>query len=156
MTLKISEATVGKYICRASVRGFPEITSSAEVLMKGPPRVIRKDHIQFGREGSNVEVTCDTFAIPSPHIHWSLYGFPLDVGSGADHYRTIDKPRKDGMLSTLVIRNAMDSDFGDYNCTVRNSHGQDSFIITLKKESKSCNHRQSSAVKCLFFQNPCP
>ena len=38
--------------------------------------------------------------------------------------------------STLNIRGAVESDFGDYNCSVSNPHGQDYFIITLQKESK--------------------
>jgi len=138
LTVTISEVSVGKYICRASVRGFPEVTSFAEILMRGPPKVIRKNAVQFGRVGSNVEVSCDSFAIPAPpNINWSMYGFPLDTSSGGGsggHYRVLNKPRKDGILSTLIIRNAMDSDFGDYNCTVQNPHGADSFIIKLKKE----------------------
>ena len=35
-----------------------------------------------------------------------------------------------------VIRKAIASDFGDYNCTVRTTHGEDAFLITLKRESK--------------------
>ena len=62
LTVSINEATVGTYICRASVRGFTEISSKAEILMRGPPRVIRKDQIQFGRVGSNVQVC--SFCVP--------------------------------------------------------------------------------------------
>lgn len=32
LTVRISEQTVGKYICRASVTGFTEITAAASVL----------------------------------------------------------------------------------------------------------------------------
>ena len=35
LTVRIDESSIGKYICRASVKGFREISASAEVLMKG-------------------------------------------------------------------------------------------------------------------------
>ena len=41
------------------------------------------------------------------------------------------------MESKLIIRESIASDFGDYNCSVYNSHGKDTIIITLKPESKS-------------------
>ena len=46
LKVSISASAVGKYICRASVKGFREVTSSAEIFMKGPPRIIRQDPIQ--------------------------------------------------------------------------------------------------------------
>jgi hypothetical protein len=42
----IGSSTVGKYICRASVKGFREVTAAAEIFMKGPPRILRQDPIQ--------------------------------------------------------------------------------------------------------------
>ena len=35
LTVRIDENSIGKYICRASVKGFREIEASAEVFMKG-------------------------------------------------------------------------------------------------------------------------
>ncbi len=46
LKIKISESTVGKYICRASVQGFREVTASAEVFMHGPPRILRQNEFQ--------------------------------------------------------------------------------------------------------------
>ena len=51
-------------------------------------------------------------------------------------FRLQEYPRKDGFRSKLIIRPVTESDFGDYNCTVQNSHGVDSYIITLKEERK--------------------
>jgi hypothetical protein len=50
LKVAISGSTVGKYICRASVKGFREVTASAEIFMKGPPRIFRKDPTQVRRE----------------------------------------------------------------------------------------------------------
>jgi hypothetical protein len=51
--------------------------------------------------------------------------------------------------SFQVIRKAIASDFGDYNCTVRTSHGEDAFMITLKRESKK--FRTSKYDKICFL-----
>ncbi len=48
----------------------------------------------------------------------------------------MERPEKDGFTSTLIIKDSIASDFGEYNCTVRNSHGVDSFVVTLKAESE--------------------
>lgn len=136
--MRIDESAVGKYVCRASVKGYREISASAEVFMKGPPRILNTQALFYGRVGSNVELTCDAFGIPPPRtIHWSNFGFSLPVhGSANDHFRLIEQPRKDGFRSKLIIRPVTEADFGDYNCTVENSHGVDSYIITLKEERK--------------------
>jgi hypothetical protein len=137
MTVRIDDFTVGKYICRASVKGFREISATAEILMKGPPRVLNSEGVQFGRIGSNVELTCDAFAIPPPTtILWSNYGFSVPINGASGHYSLVERPRKDGFRSTLIIRNAIMSDFGNYNCSVQNSHGIDSFVVSLKEESE--------------------
>ena len=67
------------------------------------------------------------------------------------NFRLQEYPRKDGFKSKLVIRPVTESDFGDYNCTVQNSHGVDSYIITLKEERKyfiSCLISAQSRIIC--------
>ena len=78
LVVEISEATVGTYICRASVRGFKEISSSAEILMRGPPRVLRKDQTQFGRLGANVEVRKSTILVLLKFSHKNI-AFAVDL-----------------------------------------------------------------------------
>lgn len=135
LTIKISEATIGKYICRASVKDFQEISASAEIMMKGPPHIIRRNPIQYGYEGTTIRLTCDAFAIPPPNtIKWGMHGYLLPPSS--DHYTIEEEGRKDGMKSTLIIHDSVEADFADYNCTVHNSHGRDSFVITLEQQSK--------------------
>src|SRR5262245_19818323 len=110
MTISITTENVGNYICRASVRGFTEITASASILMKGPPRVIRRQATQFGTEGEDAVLVCEVFAIPSPEtIVWSKDGYPLPMASG--HFSKIEEKKKDGMRSELTIKSAVISDF---------------------------------------------
>ena len=88
MTVRIDETSIGKYICRASVKGFREISASAEVFMKGPPRILNTEAIFYGRVGSNVELSCDAFAVPPPStIQWSNYGFSVPINQASDHFR---------------------------------------------------------------------
>ena len=47
-----------------------------------------------------------------------------------------EKRRRDGLHSTLEIQTSIASDFGEYNCSVKNSHGSASLMIILKPESK--------------------
>ena len=119
------------------MKGFSEISSHAEVFMKGPPSILNTEAIFYGRVGSNVELTCDAFAIPPPTtIQWSNFGFSVPINAASDHFKLRESPRKDGFKSKLIIRPVTQTDFGDYNCTVQNSHGVDSYIITLKEERK--------------------
>ena len=57
-------------------------------------------------------------------------------GASGGHYGVEERGRADGMSSTLVIRDVIASDFGEYNCSVRNSHGEDAFTITLQRKSE--------------------
>ncbi len=136
--MSISESTVGRYLCRASARGFTEVTAEASVLMKGPPRIIRRQQTQYGAVGETVRIACDAFAIPPPKtIVWSQHGFTFPTAVEGGHYAKEEESRPDGIKSTLVIRDAVEADFDvGYNCTVRNSHGEDSFVVTLEKESE--------------------
>ena len=56
------------------------------------------------------------------------------------------------MHSTLEIQTSIASDFGEYNCSVKNSHGSASLMIILKPESKlKINHH---SVIAFFFGIP--
>ena len=78
------------------------------------------------------KMCCKAFSIPSPDtIHWTFYGFPVDTSS--PHYSLMENILSDGIASTLVIKESVEKDFGDYNCSVKNSHGKDSLTITLKQ-----------------------
>ena len=185
--MRIDSTTIGRYICRASVKGYREIDSEAELFMKGPPRILTDTAIAYGRVGSNVELgkyfririlcsfvlsskefdvstkystclkwasirttfkilgwififsfpVCNAFGIPPPrNILWINHGFQVPIDGNSDHFKVITHPRKDGLKSTLIIRPVTESDFGEYNCTAPNTHGVDSYVISLKEERK--------------------
>ena len=52
------------------------------------------------------------------------------------HYRVIESPVAHGIRSTLVIKPALETDFGPYTCIVENSHGRAELVITLDQQSK--------------------
>ena len=51
LSVRISESTVGLYLCRATVKDFKDVSASASVLMRGPPRILRSQRVQV----NNVE-----------------------------------------------------------------------------------------------------
>ena len=56
--------------------------------MKGPPRILNTEAIFYGRVGSNVELSCDAFAVPPPaSIQWSNYGFSVPINQASEHFR---------------------------------------------------------------------
>ena len=65
-------------------------------------------------------------------------------GASGGHYGVEERGRADGMSSTLVIRDVIASDFGEYNCSVRNSHGEDAFTITLQRKSELMSTERKS------------
>jgi len=83
-------------------------------------------------------LVCDAFAIPPPKtVKWSFDKSWLPVGSGGDgggKYDLKEQIRADGILSTLTIRNVGQADWGKYNCSVDNGHGEASFTIALDEE----------------------
>ena len=51
-----------------------------------------------------------------------------------DHY-SIKKiqTRMNGIASSLTIKNILESDFGDYFCSIDNGHGNDSSMVRLNR-----------------------
>ena len=63
----LSEATVGSYTCRVTVKGYKEIRSSAKVFQYGPPKILSSsDNSVMAKIASDTILTCDSFAIPLP------------------------------------------------------------------------------------------
>lgn len=70
----VTPETTGRYYCKASVIGFPEVGAEATVYMKGPPSII-SHKTQFGVPGDNVRVECTAYAVPPPvKVFWSFHG----------------------------------------------------------------------------------
>ncbi|XP_023220646.1 irregular chiasm C-roughest protein-like isoform X2 [Centruroides sculpturatus] len=134
--LIIKSATIkdaGKYTCRASGKGFAEISGDVMVFIKGAPKVI-SESIQYGVKGELVKVECLVESVPPPtRITWSKNSQHLDIDNN-EGYEIVEEPQPDGVKNMLVIHNAEDDHFGQYNCSVWNEFGHDSLLITVRKQ----------------------
>lgn len=73
----------------------------------------------------------------------------LSTFAGNSHYRIINSPIEHGIRSTLIIRQALQTDFGPYTCSLKNSHGYSSFDIRLEEQRKIIIEKKS------YFKNYC-
>lgn len=134
LTLDVDVDTAGRYYCKASVMGFPEVGAEASVYLKGPPTII-SHRTQFGIQGDNVRLECVAFSIPKPeHVTWTYNGNEVDADD--KDYTILEDPLPEGIKSTLVIRESRQQHFGPYNCSVTNPYGSDVAEINLKPQSK--------------------
>ncbi|XP_073987777.1 irregular chiasm C-roughest protein-like isoform X2 [Rhodnius prolixus] len=133
LSLVVNQETSGRYYCKASVMGFPEIGAEATVYMKGPPSII-SHRTQFGIPGDNVRVECTAYAVPPAiKVLWSFQGEDITTNTNPD-YSVLEDPLSEGIKSTLIIRESRQDHFGVYNCTVVNSYGSDVLEITVKPQ----------------------
>ena len=59
LSVRISESTVGLYLCRATVKDFKDVSASASVLMRGPPRILRSQRVQVRKGAFTYHVHSD-------------------------------------------------------------------------------------------------
>ncbi|KAH8409132.1 hypothetical protein KR009_008502 [Drosophila setifemur] len=135
LKFKVTSETAGRYFCKAVVNGFPEIGAEATVYVKRAP-IITSHKVQFGGVGGRVKIDCLAFSIPkAEHILWSFEGKVINMTSAdPDIYIFEEHHLPEGVRAALIIRDSKASHFGRYNCTVMNSYGGDSLVITLVRE----------------------
>ncbi|XP_050357974.1 irregular chiasm C-roughest protein-like isoform X2 [Nymphalis io] len=128
----VDERTAGRYICKASVSGYPEIESEATIFIKGVPKII-SNRTQVGSEGDKVTVECEALSVPRPDdIRWYFEGKEISVIQDPD-YATLEEILPNGIVkSSLVIRDSQSKHYGVYNCSVTNEYGNANVAITLK------------------------
>lgn len=63
LTMAVSAETVGKYYCKASVMGFPEVGAEATIYLKRAP-AIASARRQSGIVGDTVHLHCVAFSVP--------------------------------------------------------------------------------------------
>lgn len=133
LSLIVKPDTIGRYFCKGTVVGFPEVGAEATVYMKGPPKIVSpKD--QFGVPGDNVHIDCTAFAVPPPlKVIWSYHGEEI-YGDANKEYSVLEDPLSEGIKSTIVIRESKQNHFGTYNCTVLNAYGSDVLEITVNPQ----------------------
>ncbi|XP_058812537.1 irregular chiasm C-roughest protein-like [Topomyia yanbarensis] len=124
-TLTVMHSTAGRYVCKASVPGFPEVEAEATVYLRGPPS-ISSPRQQFGSITDTGRLECEAFSIPkAKHIIWAHNGHDINTSSEHDEYTVIESHQPEGVKSTLIIHNSQRQHFGGYNCTVINDYGLD-------------------------------
>ncbi|XP_026846211.1 irregular chiasm C-roughest protein isoform X1 [Drosophila persimilis] len=135
LKIKVSSETAGRYICRAEVTGFPEIGAEALVHVKRAP-IITSHKVQFGAVGNKVKIECLAFSIPkAEQILWSFENKVINMSSAdPDIYIFEEQHLPEGVRAALIIRESRATHFGKYNCTVMNSYGSDSLLITVVRE----------------------
>ncbi|KAL4707063.1 hypothetical protein ACJJTC_011389, partial [Scirpophaga incertulas] len=128
----VTTESAGRYICKASVEGYPEIESEAIVFIKGAPKIL-SNRTQFGTEGESVRVECASLSVPKPDdIRWYLEGKEINAIHDPD-YATLEENLPDGVIkSSLVIRASQSKHYGTYNCSVTNEYGNANAAIVLK------------------------
>ncbi|XP_017112772.1 irregular chiasm C-roughest protein [Drosophila elegans] len=135
LKMKVTSDRAGRYFCKAVVNGFPEIGAEATVYVKRAPK-ITSHKVQFGGVGGRVKIDCLAFSIPkAEHILWSFEGKIINMSSAdPDIYIFEEHHLPEGVRAALIIRDSKATHFGKYNCTVMNSYGGDSLVITLLRE----------------------
>ncbi|XP_030568360.1 irregular chiasm C-roughest protein [Drosophila novamexicana] len=138
LKLKVSSETAGRYFCKAVVNGFPEIGAEATVYVKRAP-IITSHKVQFGAVGSRAKIDCLAFSIPkAEHILWSFEGKLINMSSAdPDIYIFEEHHLPEGVRAALIIKESRSTHYGKYNCTIINSYGGDSLVITLVPEPGS-------------------
>ncbi|CAH0718480.1 unnamed protein product, partial [Brenthis ino] len=132
LTLTVDTHTTGRYLCKASVEGYPEIEAEASIFIKGPPKII-SNHTQFGSQGDTVNIECAAFSVPRiDNIVWTFEGKEIDTVHDQD-YAFLEELQPGGIVnSTLIIRESQSKHFGSYKCNVSNEYGSDTIEIVLK------------------------
>ncbi|XP_050679616.1 irregular chiasm C-roughest protein-like isoform X2 [Leptidea sinapis] len=133
LKIKVEKETAGRYICKASIDGYPEIESEATLFIKGPPQII-SNRTQIGSEGDKVSVECEAMSVPKPDdIRWYFEGREINIIQDPDYAIQLDEDSSSGIVkSSLVIRAAQSKHYGVYNCSVTNDYGNANAAILLK------------------------
>ncbi|CAG9572924.1 unnamed protein product [Danaus chrysippus] len=131
-SVMVNENTAGRYICKATVDGYPDIESEAIIFIKGPPKIL-SNRTQSGTEGETVRVECSSLCVPKPDdIRWYFEGREISAILDPD-YATLLETLPDGITkSSLVIRSSQSKHYGVYNCSVTNEYGNANAAISLK------------------------
>ncbi|ALC48823.1 kirre [Drosophila busckii] len=138
LKLKVSSETAGRYFCKATVNGFPEIGAEATIYVKRAP-IITSHKVQFGQVGAKAKLDCLAFSIPkADQITWSFEGRVINMSTAnPDTYIFEEHHLPEGVRAALIIKDSRAVNYGRYNCTISNPYGSDSLMINLLKEPSS-------------------
>ncbi|XP_015186955.1 PREDICTED: irregular chiasm C-roughest protein-like isoform X2 [Polistes dominula] len=127
----VSPETSGRYFCKALVPGFPLLTGSANIFIRGPPSIVSQ-RIQYVPDEGVVKVKCTAISVPKAEsVVWSFAGRELNFSLNNTPFYVQEEYTPERVVSTVTLDDPVSAYFGDYNCTVTNSYGTDSVIIKL-------------------------
>lgn len=130
-----SNETAGRYYCKAHSSGFPEISSEALVILKGPPKIISRAE-QHPLDSETYEIECIAIAIPkAKHVSWAFNGVLIDADKDLEFSLRQDV-HYDRIKSTLRIEENHSKYIGTYSCTVINKYGSDTLDIVFNERSE--------------------
>ncbi|KAL5019753.1 hypothetical protein ScPMuIL_002645 [Solemya velum] len=126
----VDEGDFGIYVCTASVRGFSDISQVVYLLQNGPPKIV-SDVNQYATQGDELaKLECLAMSSPQPQtMFWMWRGEEIDYAS-AGRFSIVKEVLPYGLKSTLRIQNVKSTDFGAYNCSVRNKYGH--YLTTIQ------------------------
>ncbi|KAL0859876.1 hypothetical protein ABMA27_010212 [Loxostege sticticalis] len=132
LKVDVSRETAGRYICKATVEGYPEIESEAAIFIKGPPKIL-SNRTQLGMEGESVTIECAALCVPKPDdVRWYFEGKEISIIQNPE-YAPLEEILPNGVVkSSLVIRASQAKHYGTYNCSVTNEYGNANAAIVLK------------------------
>ena len=135
LTIMISQVTAGTYTCRVSVAGYKSVQSNAKVWLRGAPNIAAPGDLKiyYGSLGSTVELVCKVVSMPPTRTPmWIYNNYQI---ANTNHYNIARKKlAPDTLVTSLMIRELSEYDFGPYNCSARNQYGQDSLLLELRQE----------------------
>ena len=154
LTLVSSNVTMGQYCCHAQAQGFPPSTSApASLLLVTNPVILSSlvrlqknrdrssDHflllfssqVQMAKLGELARLECRVATVGSNNlITWDRAG--LDLTGQDPGTRLIFNQTETEQISTLVIEQTTEEDFGTYGCKASNEVGVTYANISLKQE----------------------
>ena len=100
------------------------------LFLTGPPKII-SDETQYTSAKEDAHLHCMAISSPKPEsMIWTWNGGPIDYASSG-RFSTLEEDLPYGRKSILQILNVQPEDFGEYNCSVKNSRGRVNMIIKL-------------------------
>ncbi|KAH9500753.1 Hemicentin-1, partial [Bulinus truncatus] len=125
----VMKEDAGDYTCIATnPADNQQVTSSARVIIKVPPRVLVPPSDWAVKVAEKVVLDCSVGGDPPPEILWTKNSRPVELG---DRIQQLDN-------GSLIIYDATASDAGKYKCIAVNDAGtsEAQSIVTIKSEPK--------------------
>lgn len=101
------------------------------LVSPGPPKIV-SDSNQYATQGDELaKIECLAMSSPQPeYMIWMWNGEAIDYAT-SKRFSVVKEELPYGTKSTLQIKDVQSSDFGAYNCSVKNKYGRHRTTIQL-------------------------